>query len=196
MGVDAPTSTTTADRTDGPRHAARAREDAENIRQCREFRRLQPEARGRLSSAIRPQYSPAQPCHRRFSEIGYLAGVDATDWSWAPLFADLDNDGYKDLFITNASITGRRPRLPRVCGNPVVQASLRDGMAGLRRRSSEDAQIPIANYAYRTTEPDVTNQARAWGLEQPGFSNGAAYVDLNTRALDLVVNRIDAPLDL
>src|SRR3989442_3306706 len=37
----------------------------------------------------------------RFSEIGYLAGVYATDWSWAPLFADLDNDGYKDLFITS-----------------------------------------------------------------------------------------------
>src|SRR5207245_3969160 len=69
---------------------------------------------------------------RRFSEIGYLAGVFATDWSWAPLFADLDNDGYKDLFITSG-IYHRPNDLDYLTyvSNPTVQASLRDGMAGL-----------------------------------------------------------------
>src|SRR5213595_2220281 len=70
----------------------------------------------------------------RFSEIGYLAGVYATDWSWAPLFADLDNDGYKDLFITNGIY--RRPNdldYLAYVSNPVVHASLRDGMAGFSR---------------------------------------------------------------
>src|SRR4029077_7159013 len=80
--------------------------------------------------------------------------------------------------------------------NPTVQASLRDGMAGLSRAIiAKMPHIPIANYAYRNNgDLTFTNQARAWGLEQPGFSNGAAYVDLNNSgALDLVVNRIDAP---
>src|SRR6266436_4815290 len=133
----------------------------------------------------------------RFSEIGYLAGVYATDWSWAPLFADLDNDGYKDLFITNGIY--HRPNdldyLAYVSG-PVVQASLRDGMAGLRRTLiGKMPRVPTANYAYRNNgDLTFTNQAQAWGLAQPGFSNGAAYVDLNNSgALDLVVNRLEAP---
>src|SRR3989441_11074708 len=67
----------------------------------------------------------------RFSEIGYLAGVYATDWSWAPLFADLDNDGYKDLFITNGIY--RRPNdldyLTYVT-DPVIQTALSSGTGG------------------------------------------------------------------
>src|SRR3989454_196264 len=135
---------------------------------------------------------------RRFSEIGYLAGVYATDWSWAPLFADLDNDGYKDLFITNGIY--RRPNdldYLAYVSNPVVQSSLRDGMAGFSRALTRKMpQVPIANYGYHNNR-DLTfkNQAQAWGLGQRAFSNGAAYVDLNNSgALDLVVNRIDAPV--
>jgi len=133
----------------------------------------------------------------RFSEIGYLAGVYATDWSWAPLFADLDNDGHKDLFITNG-IYHRPNDLDYLAyvADPTVQASLRDGMAGLSRALvAKMPQIPLASYAYHNNgDLTFTNQARAWGLAQPGFSNGAAYVDLNNSgALDLVVNKIDAP---
>src|SRR5205809_1872699 len=134
---------------------------------------------------------------RRFSEIGYLAGVFATDWSWAPLFADLDNDGYKDLFITSG-IYHRPNDLDYLTyvSNPTVQASLRDGMAGLSRAViAKMPHVPVANYAYRNNgDLTFTNQARAWGLGQPGFSNGATYADLNNSgALDLVVNRINAP---
>src|SRR4029077_13607653 len=110
---------------------------------------------------------------------------------------DLDNDGHKDLFITNG-IYHRPNDLDYLAyvSNPVVQASLREGMAGLRRTVIEKMpRIPIANYAYRNNgDLTFTNQAQAWGLAPAGFSNGAAYVDLNNSgALDLVVNRLEAP---
>ena len=133
----------------------------------------------------------------RFSDIGYLAGVAATDWSWTPLFADLDNDGHKDLFITNGVY--RRPNdLDYIAhvGDAGIQASLGRGInqrnLGLTRRMPH---VPIANYAFRNNgDLTFTNHARAWGLDQPGFSNGAVYVDLNNSgALDLVVNNINAP---
>src|SRR5437773_2498001 len=155
----------------------------------------------KLEAGYHPQYArntlQLNRGHKRFSEIGYLAGVYATDWSWAPLFADLDNDGYKDLFITNG-IYHRPNDLDYLAyvANPVVQASLRDGMSGLRHALiAKMPQVPIANYAYRNNgDLTFTNQARSWGLGQPGFSNGAAYVDLNNSgALDLVVNKVGAP---
>src|SRR5438876_5666689 len=155
----------------------------------------------KLEVGYHPQYArntlQLNRGHRRFNEMGYFAGVYATDWSWAPLFADLDNDGYKDLFITSG-IYHRPNDLDYLTyvSNPTVQASLRDGMAGLSRAIIEKMpHIPVANFAYRNNgDLTFTNQARAWGLAQPGFSNGAAYADLNNSgALDLIVNRIDAP---
>jgi hypothetical protein len=133
----------------------------------------------------------------RFSEIGYLAGVSATDWSWSALFADLDNDGFKDLFITNGIY--RRPNdldYINYVGNEAVQASLAKGITEKNLTLlSRMPQIRLPSYAYRNNgNLTFTNVADAWGLAQPGFSNGAAYVDLNNSgALDLVVNRINAP---
>jgi hypothetical protein len=141
--------------------------------------------RGHLGSAL------------RFSEIGYLAGVYATDWSWAPLVADLDNDGYKDLFITSGIY--RRPNdldYLSYVRNPVIQTGLASGMAGLSGTLIRKMpQVPIASYAYRNNgDLTFTNMAEAWGLGEPGFANGAAYVDLNNSgALDLVVNKTNAP---
>src|SRR5437588_4156535 len=159
----------------------------------------------KLAAGYRPQYAHntlqlnrgAVRGTARFSEIGSLAGVAATDWSWAPLFADLDNDGYKDLFITTGIY--RRPNdldyLAYVV-NPAVQASLRQGMGGLVGtliRKMPQGATP--NYAYRNNgDLTFTNEAARWGLATPGFSNGAAYVDLNNSgALDLVVNNLNAP---
>jgi hypothetical protein len=136
----------------------------------------------------------------RFSEIGYLAGVYATDWSWAPLFADLDNDGRKDLFVTNG--IWRRPNdldYIEYVGSEAVQASLAHGInarnVSLLQRMPH---VPLANYAFRNDgDLHFTNMADAWGLGQPGFSNGATYVDLNNSgALDLVVNNINAPASI
>jgi len=133
----------------------------------------------------------------RFSEIGALAGIQATDWSWAPLLADLDDDGRKDLLVTSGIY--RRPNdLDYIdfVSQPAVQATLSDtisaaNLALLKRMP----QRPGANHAFRNLGAlrfaDVT---KLWGLDQPGYSNGAVYVDLDNRgALDLVVNTIDAP---
>ena len=134
----------------------------------------------------------------RFSDIGALAGVAATDWSWAPLFADLDNDGRKDLFVTNGIY--RRPNDLDYVGyvaKDSIQASLglgitKENLDPLLRRMPH---VPIANYAFHNNgDLTFTNEAQAWGLDQPGFSNGAVYVDLNNDgALDLVVNNLNAP---
>lgn len=136
-----------------------------------------------------------------FSEIGYLAGVYASDWSWAPLFADLDNDGRKDLFITNGIY--RRPNdldYINYVGNEAVQAGLAKGLsrenAALQRELLQRMpQIPLPNHAFRNDGAlHFTDQAAAWGLAEKGFSNGAVYADLDDDgALDLVVNRINAP---
>ena len=126
----------------------------------------------------------------RFSDIGYLAGVYATDWSWAPLFADFDNDGFKDLFVTNGIY--RRPNdldyIAAVQGGGQTQ---RDDKALIALMP----HVPIANYAYHNNgDLTFTDMATAWGLGEPGFSNGAAYADLdNDGALDLIVNNLDAP---
>jgi hypothetical protein len=158
----------------------------------------------KLAAGYHPQYA-RNTLHlnrgqRRFSEIGYLAGVHATDWSWGPLFADLDNDGDKDLFVANGIYRRANDldyydyvrRMP-------VQASLMDGI------SEEDLallgempQVPIANYGFRNNgDLTFTNVADVWGLGQPGFSNGAAYADLNNSgALDLIVNNANAPASI
>jgi enediyne biosynthesis protein E4 len=136
----------------------------------------------------------------KFSEIGYLAGVSATDWSWAALFADLDNDGKKDLFITNGIY--RRPNdmdYISYVGNEAVQASLAQGVSEKNISLLQKMpQVPLANYAFHNNgDLTFTNLAESWGLAQPGFSNGAAYVDLNnTGELDLVVNNINAPASI
>ncbi|MEP7344457.1 MAG: CRTAC1 family protein, partial [Gemmatimonadaceae bacterium] len=155
----------------------------------------------RLQAGYQPQYGRnALQLNRgqgKFSEIGYLAGVFATDWSWAPLFADLDNDGLKDLFITDGIF--RRPNdmdYIDFVGNQMVQASLAKGITqenlSLLARMP---QIPLPNHAYHNNgNLTFTDMAGPWGLAEPGFSNGAVYVDLNNSgSLDLVVNRINAP---
>ena len=158
----------------------------------------------RLEAGYQPQYARnALQLNRgkgRFSEIGYLSGVFATDWSWSALFADLDNDGKKDLFVTNGIF--RRPNdmdYISFVGNEAVQATLHDTITnanlGLLQKMP---QIPLAKYAFRNDgNLKFTNMAEAWGLAQPGFSNGAAYVDLNNSGnLDLVVNNINAPASI
>ncbi|HEV8364622.1 MAG TPA: VCBS repeat-containing protein, partial [Gemmatimonadaceae bacterium] len=155
----------------------------------------------RVRAGYQPQYArntlQLNRGDGRFSDIGFLAGVSATDWSWAPLFADLDNDGRKDLFVTSGVY--RRPNdLDYIAyvGNEAVQASLASGvtqanMALLQRMPS----VPLPNHAFRN-EGNLTfsSVGESWGLAKPGFSNGAAYVDLNNSgALDLVVNNINAP---
>ncbi|MHC4990200.1 MAG: VCBS repeat-containing protein [Planctomycetota bacterium] len=159
----------------------------------------------KLRAGYHPQYArnvlQLNRGNRRFSEIGYLAGVYATDWSWAPLFVDLDEDGYKDLFVSNGIY--RRPNdLDYIAfvRNAAIQASLAEGITeqSLALLNARMPQVPLANYAFRN-EGDLTftNAAAAWGLAQPGFSTGTAYADLNgSGSLDLIMNNINAPASI
>ncbi len=124
-----------------------------------------------------------------FSEVGHLAGIDATDWSWAPLFCDLDGDGRKDLFITNG--IWQRPNdldYLKFSSNRQLQAEASDTeLAALM----PPGKVP--NYAFRN-EGDLTftDVTREWGLALTGCSNGAAYADLDRDGdLDLVVNNLN-----
>ncbi len=133
-----------------------------------------------------------------FSEIGQLAGIEKTDWSWAPLLADFDNDGWKDVYITN----GYRRDVTNLDFIKFSQQESTFGSPGAQFRQAREAllklpEVMIPNYAYRNRgKADVLsfeNVSEGWGLSQAGFANGAAYVDLdNDGDLDLVTNNIDA----
>lgn len=130
-----------------------------------------------------------------FSEIAYYSGVAATDWSWAGLFIDMDNDGLRDIYVTNG-INHDLTDLDFVdfFANEIIQK-----MALTGKKESIDSIInkmpikPQSNYAYRNNG-DITfeNASKKWGLEIPSFSNGVAYADLdNDGDLDLVVNNVN-----
>lgn len=130
-----------------------------------------------------------------FQEIAQVSGVSKTDWSWATLFADLDNDGWKDLFVTNGV---RRD----VLDNDAKAAIAEMVNSGDKVRLSEvlDAmpQNTIPNYVFRNTgELTFENTTQSWGLDAPQNSNGAVYSDLDRDGdLDLVLNNVDAVASL
>lgn len=137
-----------------------------------------------------------------FSEIGPLAGIEATDWSWAPLFADYNLDGRTDLFITNG-IPHRPNDLDYVsyASSKAVQARVEQGLSEDElsehlRRMPED-RAPNAAFRNDSAGLGFTKVSSQWGLDEKGASNGAAYADLdNDGDLDLVTNNINAPASL
>jgi enediyne biosynthesis protein E4 len=129
-----------------------------------------------------------------FSEIGQLAGISNTDWSWSPLFADFDNDGLKDLFISNGY---KRDNTNLQFIKYTMNESIRMQQGGVNVQVKDYVAnmdgIYIDNYMYHNTGNDrFENKIRDWGLQGPSFSNGAVYADLdNDGDLDLVTNNID-----
>jgi hypothetical protein len=131
-----------------------------------------------------------------FSEISRIAGVSHTDWSWSALFADFDNDGYKDIFIGN----GYPKAVNDLDYMTTTSQALRPGRENAARRAGLDnlSRLPTyetPNYVFRNSgDLTFTDKSSVWGMEKPSFSYGAAYADLdNDGKLDLVVNNIDAP---
>jgi len=126
-----------------------------------------------------------------FSEIAQLAGVANTDWSWAPLFADLDNDGYKDLFFTNGYWRDYTNR-DFLSFNVEEYRTRNPGKALGYDLVMEMPQTKISNYAFRNDgNLQFNKNTVAWGLDKKGVSNGAAYADLdNDGDLDLVINNL------
>ena len=132
-----------------------------------------------------------------FGEIGQLAGVHHTDWSWAPLLADFDNDGWKDLFITNGYVKD-------ITNADFVAFDMNEAFQifnpqerDLRIREIYDALPALrrSNYLFRNKKNlQFENMAESWGLDHPSFSQGAAYADFDRDGdLDLLANNLNAP---
>lgn len=131
-----------------------------------------------------------------FSETGQLSGISNSDWSWAPLVADYDNDGWKDMFVTNGYNRDYTDMDFIKYMNDYVQHS----KGGIRRQNVLDLvqQIPasdVVNYMFRNNgDLTFSDVSRNWGFDIPSNSNGGVFADLdNDGALDLIINNINKP---
>jgi hypothetical protein len=131
-----------------------------------------------------------------FSEIGQLAGLSNTDWSWAPLFADYDNDGWKDLFVTNGYLRDyTNMDFIKYMGGFVQQNAGRMQREHVLELVNKIPSSNVTNYIYKNNgDLSFSNKGRDWGMNLSSNSNGAAYADLdNDGDLDLIVNNINQP---
>ncbi len=130
-----------------------------------------------------------------FSEIGQLSGISNTDWSWAPLFADFDNDGLKDLFVTNGYFRDYTNLDFINYMEDFVQAKGRLQRQDVLELIKEMPSSDLTNYYFSNTDGlTFINNTKTVGMDQPANSNGAIYVDLdNDGDLEIVVNNINKP---
>ncbi|MEN0003223.1 MAG: VCBS repeat-containing protein [Bacteroidota bacterium] len=128
-----------------------------------------------------------------FSEIGLMAGMSQTDWSWAVLLADYDNDGLKDLFITNGFFRDTKDNDWKAT---LAQRRATEGSsAELYFEHLQTANsTPIPNVMFNNQGTlQFADKTSEWGLDMPTFSHGAAYADFDQDGdLDLVINNLNA----
>lgn len=153
-----------------------------------------------LESGYQPQYArntlQLNNGNGTFSEIGQLAGVNQTDWSWGTLMEDFNNDGLNDILITNGfrlDVTNMDfatySRQVTSTGIGTDEAKRNQMLVKLR----ELPEIKLHNFIYQNNgDITFTDKSSAWGLSKPSYSNGTAFADLDRDGdLDLVMNNID-----
>lgn len=135
----------------------------------------------------------------RYSEIGQLSGISNTDWSWSPLMIDLDNDGLRDIFITNGYLRDiTNMDYMRHTSEIYKMAEARKEEVNYLRLIEELPTTRLENYAYQNQDgikfKNVTSQ---WGLQQKNIANGAAYADFdNDGDYDLITNNLNQAVTL
>ncbi|MBE7177991.1 MAG: VCBS repeat-containing protein [Mucilaginibacter polytrichastri] len=134
-----------------------------------------------------------------FSEIGQFAGVSNTDWSWSPLIADFDNDGYKDVFITNGYMRDYTNKdFLRYWGDYKLKQAVNRAPYLLMDLIRAMPSTQLNNYIFQNNK-DLTfrNRQKEWGLSETAISSGAVYADLdNDGDLDLVINHLNGPASI
>ncbi len=123
----------------------------------------------------------------KYQETAQLSGIVKTDWSWAPLIVDLDNDGLKDIFISNGVVkdyTNQDFRSELKTRNEKGESMTLDAVLALMPSEK------LNNYFYKNNgDLSFTNTIKEWGMEDPSFSNGAVYADFdNDGDMDLMVS--------
>jgi hypothetical protein len=133
--------------------------------------------------------------NNQFLEIANYAGVAKTDWSWGALLFDMDNDGYKDIYVCNgiSKDLTNQDFMDFFANDLVQRMSVTGKKEDVETVINKMPSTPIPNYAYRNNKDlTFTNQVEKWGLSTPSFSNGAAYGDLdNDGDLDLIVSNVN-----
>ncbi len=133
-----------------------------------------------------------------FSEIGRMAGVYATDWSWGSLITDLDNDGLKDIFVANGIYKDLTDQdyLQFFSNRDMAMSIITNNKVDYKKLIDAIPSVKIPNYAFRNSGGyKFSNVTQEWGLGIPSFSNGAAYGDLdNDGDLDMVINNVNTPM--
>ena len=135
-----------------------------------------------------------------FSEIAQYAGVEATDWSWGALLFDADQDGYRDIFVSNGIYHNLTSQdfIDFFADDIVRKMALTGEKEEVERIIEKMPSEPLGNKMYRNRgDLSFTDVSAEWGLATPSFSNGAAYGDLdNDGDLDLVVNNVNQPVSV
>ncbi|HYG20576.1 MAG TPA: VCBS repeat-containing protein [Ohtaekwangia sp.] len=133
-----------------------------------------------------------------FIEVGELAGVSATDWSWGALLADFNNDAYKEIFVCNGIYKDVTDQdfVEFLGSSDQIKAAMEGKKIDFRMFVDRMNSQKLGNHMFtRKADWQYEDVATAWGLDEPGFSNGAAYGDLdNDGDLDLVVNNVNMEL--